>query len=267
MIFKVQRDSLLMHSWRSKCFSSSKRHLVSSPTPTTNVELVHPAMVKRVNKFVQPIPALLRNFKNFRAENFIDISAKVFNSKLRVDLIHRVVHWNRAKRRAGTASTKHRGDVRGSTRKIHPQKGTGKARAGSSRAPHRRGGGRCFGPKPRSYYYPLSPKVRNAALRAALSVKFKQGQLCFVDEKSLELSSHRTCTFATYLDRISKKRILLVDSEEASKNFMLASRNLKARFAFKNISKNPFDAYHAMDNQILIITNRARSLLETKLSS
>lgn len=118
------------------------------------------ALIPRINPFKQAKQIWIRDFQTFNPINSIDLNANVFNVPTRIDILHRIVHWYRSLLRAGTACAKDRSMVRGSHRKIHPQKGTGKARAGSSRAPQRGGGGVVFPPIPGSWYYPLSPKVR-----------------------------------------------------------------------------------------------------------
>src|SRR4030042_6222635 len=107
----------------------------------------------------------------------IDLKDQIFAAPIKDHLFHEVTVWQLAKRRRGTAATKERSDVRGGGRKPWRQKGTGRARAGTSRSPLWRGGGTTFGPHPRNYDYPLPKKVRIAALGSALSLRFPQGKL------------------------------------------------------------------------------------------
>ena len=109
----------------------------------------------------------------------------VFNAPVRRDLVHRCVRWQLAKRQAGTHSAKGRGEVSGTGRKPHPQKGTGRARAGTRRAPQHRGGGAAHGPVPRSHAHSLPRKVRRAALAAALSAKLAEGNLVVVADAAV----------------------------------------------------------------------------------
>ncbi|KXJ29929.1 uncharacterized protein LOC110235655 [Exaiptasia diaphana] len=139
----------------------------------------------------------------------IDLNEFVFGENPRIDILHRVVVWQRAKRRAGTACVKGRSEVRGGGRKPWPQKGHGRARQGSIRAPQFRGGGVVHGPKPKSYAYTLPKKVRRMGLRVALSVRYAQGDLHIVesfedieDEKDL----------IPILDKRGWKSAVLVDS-------------------------------------------------------
>jgi large subunit ribosomal protein L4 len=105
----------------------------------------------------------------------------IFGVPVRKDILHRVVRWQLAKRRRGTAKAKTRAEVRGSGRKLWPQKGTGRARVGDNRSPTRRGGGVVFPPRPRSFAFKLPKKVRLLGLKCALSAKFAQGKLVIMD--------------------------------------------------------------------------------------
>jgi len=110
----------------------------------------------------------------------------VFNGPVRRHLLYEVVKMQRANRRAGTAATKTRGFVSGGGKKPWRQKGTGRARAGSSRSPLWVGGATLFGPQPRDYSYRLPASARKAALRSALAVKAKEGKLLVLDKLTLE---------------------------------------------------------------------------------
>ena len=229
----------------------------------TVTKLVHPSLVQRCNPFLKPLAAWLRDFKTFQPLSITEVSAKIFAAPPRIDIMHRVVHWYRASLRTGTASTKHRSDVRGSTRKLHRQKGTGKARAGSIRAPQRRGGATCFGPKPRLWYYPLPEKVKNLGLKSSLSAKFQQGELSFVTDESLELSSHKTGELAKILENIPYKRILLIHHTKVlSENLLRASNSLKARFTVMSTPKDHINAYHVLKSHFVLLSNSAKKHLE-----
>jgi large subunit ribosomal protein L4 len=143
--------------WAVMSFSSIIRH---QPLSTLAEDRAKIALIPRINPFKKSKQVWLRNFQTFEPIDTLQLKADVFAVPTRVDILHRIVHWYRSLLRAGTACAKDRSMVRGSHRKIHPQKGTGKARAGSSRAPQRRGGGVVFPPIPGSWYYPLAPKVR-----------------------------------------------------------------------------------------------------------
>ncbi len=138
----------------------------------------------------------------------IEVSEAVFSAELKPHLLHEVVTWQLACRRAGTASTKTRSEVRGGGRKPWRQKGTGRARAGTRRSPLWRGGGTVFGPKPRDWSYKVPKKVRKAALRVALSDKLGQENLTVL--RGFGLEQIKTRDFKAVLDRFGVNSALVV---------------------------------------------------------
>src|SRR5687768_4449513 len=112
----------------------------------------------------------------------IELDDAVFGAEVHEHLLWEVVKWQLAKRRAGTHFTKRIGEVRGSTKKMWKQKGTGQARSGSRRAPHWVGGSSVFGPRPRDYDYRLPRQAKRIALRSALSLRVGEGKLIVVDD-------------------------------------------------------------------------------------
>lgn len=141
----------------------------------------------------------------------IELNEFVFGANPRIDILHRVVVWQRAKKRAGTAKVKNRSERRGGGRKPWRQKGTGRARQGSIRAPQWRKGGRVHGPVPRSYKYSLPKKVRRMGLRTALSVRYAQGDLHIVDSFD-HIASDRD--LIPLLEKRGWTDAVLVDSKE-----------------------------------------------------
>jgi large subunit ribosomal protein L4 len=129
-----------------------------------------------------------------------------------------------ANRRAGSANTKTRGEVRGSTRKIRRQKGLGAARQGGIRAPHHRHGGISFGPKPRSFRQALPKRVRRLAIRSAISAKVEDGGLKVINDFGLE--APRTRALAEILARFEMARGALLVAGEAQRPLLLSARNL-----------------------------------------
>src|SRR5215510_6880875 len=121
--------------------------------------------------------------KNTAGKNVgsIDLADDVFKAEVHEHLLWEVVKWQLAKRRAGTASTKRMSEVRGSSKKVWKQKGTGQARQGSRQAPHWVGGGSAFGPKPRDYSYNLPRKAKKLALRSALSLRVSENKVVVLD--------------------------------------------------------------------------------------
>ena len=154
----------------------------------------------------------------------IELADEVFGAAVRPDLMHRTVRWQLAKRRAGTHKTKSVAEIRGSTRKPFKQKGTGRARAGSRRAPHHRGGVAQFGPVLRDHAHKLPKKVRKLALKSALSSKQADGKLAIVD--SLDLGSARTRVLAERLAGLGWSSALVIDGDEIDAGFARAARNL-----------------------------------------
>jgi 50S ribosomal protein L4 len=206
----------------------------------------------------------------------ISLPLALFAAPKRLDLIHRVVTWFRAGERAGLASSLGRGQVRGSNRKIHPQKGTGRARAGDARAPHRRGGGACFGPLPRDFAQSLPLKLRWLAFRSALSARYAEGKVAVIDPSTLELAEAKTRQLAELLQgfvRSGKARKMLIlgtDSADSPmlRNFSLAARTLDGaqvdylcvvadpsiRHKVKEHQRHPVCAYHLLKYEHVCIT-------------
>ena len=140
-------------------------------------------------------------------------------------VIHQAVTRQRANSRSGTASTKTRAQVVGSTRKLFPQKGTGRARAGSVKSPLRRGGGRAFGPHPRSYRQRMPKKMRRLAIRGALSSKVADGRLTVVD--NLGIKGPRTKEMVKVLTALGLESSALVVTPEPQESAVKSARNLQ----------------------------------------
>eukprot|EP00924_Labyrinthula_sp_SR-Ha-C_P006942 augustus_masked-scaffold_8-processed-gene-5.58-mRNA-1 protein AED:0.13 eAED:0.13 QI:0/-1/0/1/-1/1/1/0/276 len=133
--------------------------------------------------FAQPI----FDFKTGeQTERTFELSEKVFDTPIRPDLFHLVSRWQSALKRSGNAKVKTISERSGSGKKPHPQKGTGRARQGSTRAPHMRKGGRVHGPKPRDYSFKVNKKTRKLAIRSALSAKFLEQNLIIVEDFNVE---------------------------------------------------------------------------------
>lgn len=154
----------------------------------------------------------------------IELQDQVFGIEPNVAVMHQAVLRQLANARLGTHSTKTRSEVAGGGRKPWRQKGTGRARQGSIVAPHWRGGGIVFGPKPRSYAQKMNRKMRRLALRSALSAKVAENQLVVVD--SLDLDEPRTKAVMQILDRLNVDSSVLVLLPEVCPSFELSARNL-----------------------------------------
>ena len=192
----------------------------------------------------------------------IAVADGTFAAEVKTHLFHQVVRMQLAKRRRGTASTKTRGEVRGGGRKPWRQKGTGRARAGSSRSPLWRGGGVALGPKPRDYAYKLPKKVRRAALCAALSLKTQEGLLNVIDH--LDIPAPKTKQMVGFLRDLGVERasvILLVDN---NRNVQLAARNLPD---VKVIRAEGVNVYDLLTHEYLICTREALMKLQERVVS
>jgi large subunit ribosomal protein L4 len=145
----------------------------------------------------------------------VELDPSVFEAPVRPHLFHAEVRRQLARRRSGTHSTRNRAAVSGGGIKPWKQKGTGRARQGTIRAPQWAGGGVVFGPVPRSYEHALPKKVRRAALRSALSLKFRQGEIKVVDE--LRLTEYKTKRIAKLLHDLSLEDapvLIVIEAEE-----------------------------------------------------
>jgi large subunit ribosomal protein L4 len=154
----------------------------------------------------------------------IEISDKVFAMPFNEDVVHQAVLRQQANARQGTASTKTRGNVRGSSKKLYRQKGTGSARAGSIKSPLRRGGGVVFGPHPRDYRQAMPKKMHQLALRCAISAKASDGELRIL--QSLQLEEPKTKQMAGILGALKVDSSVLVVTSEAQANLVKSARNI-----------------------------------------
>lgn len=166
--------------------------------------------------------------KNMSGEQVgeIELPASIFEVEPNMALMHQALTRQMANARQGNASTKTRGQVNGSTRKMWKQKGTGRARQGSRKAPHWRKGGIVFGPHPRSYAQSMPLKMRRAALRSALSVKARNQQIVVID--TLEMDAPKTKTVSAMLQALAVPSTALVLLPEKNENVERSVRNLPA---------------------------------------
>lgn len=167
------------------------------------------------------------------ATDGVELEDSVFGAPVREHLFWEVINWQRARRRSGTHSTKERGEVRGGGRKPWRQKGTGRARAGSSRSPLWVGGGTIFGPKPRDYSYTLPKKKRRAALRSALSMKLAEGQLKVVEDWALP--EIKTKHAVETLEALGAPKALVVDVTERDEASNSVKHNDVLRLSVRNL--------------------------------
>jgi len=154
----------------------------------------------------------------------VELADAIFAAEINIPVMHQALVRQLANRRLGTHNTKTRSDVSGGGRKPWRQKGTGRARQGSIRAPHWRGGGVVFGPHPRRYEQRMPRKMRRLALRSALSVKAQEQQVVVLDELTLE--APRTRAIAEMLKALDIKRSALLLLPASNPNVELSARNL-----------------------------------------
>jgi large subunit ribosomal protein L4 len=189
-----------------------------------------------------------------------ELADEVFNTDVKGYLLHDMVRYQLAARRQGTAKTKSRGEVRGGGKKPFRQKGTGNARQGTPTSPIQVGGGVAFGPSPRDYTFKLNRKVKQSALRSALSVRYKDECMTVVNAFDLEQIS--TKGFVAVLDRFElKKALIVVDGE--NHNLELSARNLPF---VKVLRAEGVNVYDILKYPNLVMTEAAVDQIEGVLA-
>ena len=178
----------------------------------------------------------------------IEISDQVFAVPFNEGVVHQVMVGQLANARQGTASTKTRSEVEGSSRKIFRQKGTGLARAGGRRASTRRGGGIIFGPKPRDYHQNTPKKMRRLALKCVLSSKVKDNELKVVQELKLE---PKTKYMAQFLNALGADSSALVVTAGPEEHVIKAARNIKG---IKTMPANLLNVVDILSHKVLLMT-------------
>jgi len=187
----------------------------------------------------------------------IELSDAVFGIEPNIHVLHSAVVMQQASLRRGTHKTKNRAEVSGGGRKPWRQKGTGRARQGSIRAPQWKGGGVVFGPQPRSYKFKLPRKVRRLAIRSALSGKVRDNEIVVLDE--LSMAAPKTKEFAKILKNLNVDRKALVVSAEYDDNVALSARNIPG---VKFISANGINVLDLLNHDKLVITKDAVAKVE-----
>lgn len=182
----------------------------------------------------------------------IDISDEVFAVPFNQAVVHQALVRQRANARQGTASTKTRSEVSGSTRKLYRQKHTGLARAGSIRSPLRRGGGIVFGPKPRSYRQRMPKKMRRLALKCVLSAKATDGELRVVEH--LRLDEPKTKEMAQILAALGADSSTLIVTAEPEDSVIKSARNLPG---IKTMPANLLNVVDLLSYKMLLMTEAA----------
>lgn len=191
----------------------------------------------------------------------VNLSSHAFGADVRGDLLTRVVHYQLAKRRLGTASTKRRGEVSGGGHKPYRQKGTGNARQGTIRAPQYRTGGVVFGPHPRDFSVKMTKKERALGLRTALSAKREAGEMLVL--KDFGLNEIRTKSLLSILTTLNAAHSVLIVLAERDERIELSARNLPG---VDVILVEGVNVYDLLVHEKLLLTEAALVKLEARMA-
>ncbi|MFO7702841.1 50S ribosomal protein L4 [Psychroflexus maritimus] len=192
----------------------------------------------------------------------VTLSDAVFGIEPNEHAIYLDVKQHLANKRQGTHKAKERAEIKGSTRKIKKQKGTGTARAGSIKSPVFRGGGRIFGPRPRDYHFKLNKKLKRLARKSALAQKAKANQIIILDNLTIE--QPKTKEFKQVLSNLGvadKKSVFVLDV--SNKNVYLSSRNLEES---RVVTASGLNTYNILNNGVLVLSEAALTSLESNLT-
>ena len=189
----------------------------------------------------------------------VELGDDIFGLDPRVDILHRVVRWQRNKAQAGTHKVKTKFETSYSKKKIYRQKGTGGARHGDRNAPIFRKGGVYKGPTPRSHGHDLPKKVRTLGLKHALSAKAKEGSLVILDKAT---SSGKTAELTKQVKDLGWKRALVIDGAEVNGDFAQAARNIEGLDILPTIGANVYDI---LKRDTLVLTKAGVEALEARL--
>jgi len=191
----------------------------------------------------------------------VTLKDEIFGLEVRTDILHRMVRYQQLKAMRGTADVKNRSEGARTGKKFVKQKGSGGARHGDRKAPQFRGGGRAFGPTPRSHAIDLPKKVRALALRHALSAKAKAGELVIID--SVVSNEPKTAALRKAFGKLEWQNALIVDGAELDQNFALAARNIPM------IDVLPIQGINVVDilrRHKLVLTKAALEALEARFA-
>lgn len=200
--------------------------------------------------------------KNIENKDIGEISLEdsIFAVEIRKDLLHRMVNYQLAKRRAGTHATQTREDVSGTGKKPWKQKGTGRARAGDLKRPQDIGGAVVHGPHPRSHAIDMPKKLRKLAMKVALSVKAAEGKLIIIDEAKAK--DHKTKPMAAAIGKFGFNSALIVTGKDVDVNFARATANLPR---IDVLSTEGANVYDILRRDVLVLTKEAVNDLTEKL--
>lgn len=191
----------------------------------------------------------------------IELSDAIFGLEPRSDLLHRMVRYQQLKRMAGTHHAKDRSEVNVTGKKMYKQKGTGGARHSDKSVPQWRGGGKAFGPKPRSHAIEMPKKVRALALRHALSSKAKAGDLVVLDAASN--ADGKTKTLKAALAKLELSNALIIDGAELEPGFERAARNIPE---IDVLPAQGLNVYDILRRRKLVLTKAALAAIEARFA-
>jgi large subunit ribosomal protein L4 len=194
----------------------------------------------------------------------MDLDDAIFGAEVHEHLLWETVKWQLAKRRAGTHSTKRIGEVRGSSKKMWKQKGTGQARQGSRKAPHWVGGSSVFGPRPRDYEYTMPKKAKQEALRSALSLRLSEKKIIIVDKFDTDGKTKSVAaTLAILGSAQPASKVLIVDAKDNG-NLVRGARNLASS---QWIAPEGINVYDILRHETVIATQAAIKAVEAALKA
>ncbi len=191
----------------------------------------------------------------------LEVAPSVFEAPIKRHLLHKVVNWQLAKNRSGTASTKTRGEVSGGGSKPWRQKHTGRARHGSNRSPIWRKGGVVFGPKPKDWSYNINKKIRRQALISALSLKYSDRELIALS--GFDLPEIKTKRIADFVTKFKLSSALIVISED-NQNLIKSSRNIRD---IKILKVDGLNVYDVLRFENLVMTEDSLNKTQEALGS
>ena len=196
-----------------------------------------------------------------KKSSVLELDKSVFEAEIRADILHRMVTWQLAKRRSGSRKTLERSEVTGSRAKIVRQKGSGGARHGDRKVSQYRGGGVAHGPRVRSHEHKLPRKVRNMAMRCALSSKVKEGKLIILED--ISFTSMKTKLLKQALSKLSLgKSTLFVSGDKVDENFNKALKNIPMHDMLPTQGANVYDI---LRRDTLVLSKTSVEMLVSRL--
>ncbi|PIY68736.1 50S ribosomal protein L4 [Candidatus Roizmanbacteria bacterium CG_4_10_14_0_8_um_filter_39_9] len=209
--------------------------------------------IESKQKFAIPLYTLLGE-----EQGLVDVSGAIFNTPINLDVITQYVRVFRTNQRQGNASSKTRAEVAGTTKKMYKQKGTGKARHGSAKAPIFKGGGVVGGPKPKTYQLSLNKKQKKIALFSSLTKRFQDKDILAVTSNEGKIKTKDVMRFIKKLDFVDKKILFILPSVDTSA-FVLANRNIQG---VQNLFFHSLNAYDALSASKIVFLGDSVSELE-----